>query len=162
MALIMKIIGIAVLAILIAGVVGLAYLSFTSTTPDVRLVNGRLRSCPPTPNCVSSESNAPHAHVEPLRFTKPPVAAWADLKTSIRVLGGTIVEEQDGFLWATFTSRLFHFVDDMEFRLVAEEGVIQLRSGSRVGRSDLGINSERVKRLRVLFEERQVSGSHGG
>lgn len=42
---------------------------------------------------------------------------------SIRALGGTLVEEQDGILWVTFISRIFHFVEGMEFRLVAEEGV---------------------------------------
>ena len=140
---------------LLAWAAGLAWLSFTSVPPEVRLVDGHLRACPETPNCVSSESAAPAAHIEPLRFKGAPQAAWSGLRSSIRALGGTIVEEQEGVLWATFTSRIFRFVDDMECRMVVEEGVIHLRSASRAGWSDMGVNRERVERLRRLFDQRQ-------
>jgi uncharacterized protein (DUF1499 family) len=152
---ILKIIGISVVALLIVWTGWLAWLSHTSKTPDVQLVDGHLRPCPETPNCVSSESVAPLSRIEPLRFKGAPQAAWADLESSIRDLGGTVVEQREGFLRATFTSRVFRFVDDVEFRMVAEEGVIHLRSASRVGRSDMGVNRERVERLRALFQQRQ-------
>lgn len=150
---ILKIIGISVVALLIVWTGWLAWLSHTSKTPDVQLVDGHLRPCPETPNCVSSESVAPLSRIEPLRFKGAPQAAWADLESSIRDLGGTVVEQRNGFLRATFTSRVFRFVDDVEFRMVAEEGVIHLRSASRVGRSDMGVNRERVEKLRAQFEK---------
>lgn len=148
-----------VFAVLVVTVVAqLAYLSATATAPKVGLVDGHLRPCPTTPNCVSSESSMPPWRIEPLRFEGAPQVAWDDLRAAIEALGGTVVEERDGFLWATFTSRVFRFVDDMEFHMEAELGVIQLRSASRVGRSDLGVNAKRVARLRGLFEQRQALG----
>jgi uncharacterized protein (DUF1499 family) len=156
---VLKIIGVGAVVLLMVWAGWLAWLSHSATTPDVQLVDGHLRPCPETPNCVSSESVAPQARIEPLRFKGSPQAAWSDLESSIRDLGGSVMERRDGILWATFTSRLFRFVDDLEFRMVAEEGVIHLRSASRVGRSDMGVNRERVARLRRLFEQRQGAAS---
>lgn len=150
---ILKIIGVSVVVLLMVWTGWLAWLSHTSKIPDVQLLDGHLRPCPETPNCVSSESVAPQSRIEPLRFKGAPQAAWTDLESSTRDLGGTVVEQRDGFLWATFTSRVFRFVDDVEFRMVAEEGVIHLRSASRVGRSDMGVNRERVEKLRAQFEK---------
>lgn len=70
-------------------------------------------------------------------------------------MGGKIQEEQDGYLWATFTSRLFRFVDDVEFRMVSSDGIIHVRSGSRKGYSDLGVNRRRVEKLRTLFNQKK-------
>lgn len=154
----LKLLALVVLLLLLLFSGYLAYLAHSAPPPEARLVAGVLRPCPATPNCVSSESGDPAARIEPLRFTGSPERAWADLQAAIQQAGGSIVEMRDGFLWATFTSRIFRFVDDVECRLVAEEGVIQLRSGSRVGRSDLGVNAARVEQLRVLFAQRQGRG----
>lgn len=152
----MKLVVLALLVLLLLwGVV--VYLASSAPAPEVRLVAGQLRPCPATPNCVSSESSAPESHIAPLRFAGSAEQAWADLRAAIQQAGGTIVAERDGLLWATFTSRLFRFVDDVEFRLAEEEGVIQLRSASRVGQSDMGVNRKRVERLRALFQQRQGS-----
>ncbi len=70
-------------------------------------------------------------------------------------MGGKIEEEHDGYLWATFASRLFRFVDDVEFRMVSIDGIIHVRSASRVGYSDLGVNRRRVERLRTLFNQKK-------
>lgn len=133
----------------------LAVLSCASNPPKVQLVDGRLRACPNSPNCVSSESDSTSSRVEPLTFQGPPEKAWSDLKETIRDMGGKIQEEQDGYLWATFTSRLFRFVDDVEFRMVSSDGIIHVRSGSRKGYSDLGVNRRRVEKLRTLFNQKK-------
>jgi len=128
------------------------YLSITAKTPPSGLVDGRLRPCPDTPNCVSSEARTPLSHrVEPLAFDGSPPRAWGQLKKTLLAMGGRIVEEQEDYLHATFVSRIFRFVDDMEFRLLKPENIIHLRSASRVGHSDLGVNRERVERLREMF-----------
>lgn len=133
----------------------LAVLSCASHPPKVQLVDGRLRACPKSPNCVSSEGDGTSSRIEPLTFQGLPEKAWGDLKETIRELGGKIQEEHDGYLWATFTSRLFRFVDDVEFRMVSSDGMIHLRSGSRVGHSDLGVNRRRVEKLRALFNKKR-------
>ena len=133
----------------------LTVLSCASNPPKVQLFDGRLRACPKSPNCVSSESDSPSSRTEPLTFQGPPEKAWGDLKETIREMGGKIQEEHDGYLWATFTSRLFRFVDDVEFRMVSTDGMIHVRSGSRVGYSDLGVNRRRVEKLRAIFNQKK-------
>jgi len=142
-----------VLFVISAGL--LTILSCASNPPKEQLVDGKLRACPSSPNCVSSESDNASSRVEPLTFQSPPEKAWGDLKETIRQMGGKIQEEHDGYLWATFTSRLFRFVDDVEFRMVSTDGLIHLRSGSRVGYSDLGVNRRRVEKLRTLFNQKK-------
>ncbi len=131
----------------------LTILSCASNPPKAQLVDGRLRTCPDSPNCVSSESDRASSRVEPLTFQGPPGKAWNDLKETIREMGGRIQEDRDGYLWATFTSRVFRFVDDVEFRMVSANGMIHVRSASRVGYSDLGVNRRRVEKLRTLFNQ---------
>jgi uncharacterized protein (DUF1499 family) len=143
------------IALFIILAVLLTILSCASKPPKVQLVDGRMRACPDTPNCVSSESGSASSRIEPLTFQGPPEKAWSDLKETIREMGGRIQEESDGYLWATFTSRVFHFVDDVEFRMVSTHGLIHVRSGSRVGYSDLGVNRRRVEKLRTLFNQKK-------
>lgn len=118
-----------------------------------------LPACPTHPNCVSSEEVRAEAQVAPLSFDKvPPYRAWAALKEAIRAEGGVIQREgmgalEAGYLRATFTSWLFRFVDDVECRLVVQDGLIHIRSAARVGYYDFGVNRRRVERLRQAFAE---------
>lgn len=130
-------------------------LSCASNPPKGGWVNGKLRPCPDRPNCVSSESDSASSRIEPLTFQGPPERAWGNLKETLQEMGGKIQEEREGYLWATFTSRVFRFVDDVEFRMVFPDGLIHVRSGSRVGYSDLGVNRRRVEKLRTLFNQKK-------
>jgi uncharacterized protein (DUF1499 family) len=153
-----SIISIGIVLFVISAVL-LTVLSCASNPPKVQLVDGKLRACPSSPNCVSSESDLTSSRVEPLTFQGLPEKAWNDLKETIREMGGKIQEEHDGYLWTTFTSRLFRFVDDVEFRMVPTDRVIHVRSGSRVGYSDLGVNRRRVERLRAIFKQKMDQGA---
>jgi len=120
--------------------------------PQVGSVDGRLRTCPESPNCVCSEAGEREmASIAPLSFAGSAGAAWTKAKEAIVAAGGEIQLADDGYLWATFTTRWMRFVDDVELRMDAEHQVIQIRSASRVGYSDMGVNRERVERLRALF-----------
>jgi uncharacterized protein (DUF1499 family) len=149
-----------VVSFVVSGVL-ITILSCASNPPKVQLVDGKLRACPSSPNCVSSESGVTSSRVEPLTFKGPTERAWSELKETIREMGGKIQEEHDGYLWATFTTRLFRFVDDVEFRIVSTDGMIHVRSGSRVGYSDLGVNRRRVEKLRALFNQKKDRGADG-
>jgi len=140
--------------LVISGVL-LTILSCASDPPKAQWVGGKLRACPSNPNCVSSENDRSSSRVEPLTFRGPPEKAWGDLKETIREMGGKIEEERDGYLWAIFASRVFRFVDDVEFRMVSADGIIHVRSGSRKGYSDLGVNKRRVEKLRTLFNKKR-------
>lgn len=73
------------------------------------------------------------------------------MQTVIEGLGGNINDRQPTYLWATFTSRIFRFIDDVELRLEPEEKIIHIRSGARVGYADFGVNKKRVETIRKLF-----------
>ncbi len=111
-----------------------------------------MRPCPDRPNCVSSETGGASVRVEPLRFARAPEDAWNRLREVILARGGKIEEEWEGYLRATFTSRVFRFVDDLECRMVRAAGIIHVRSASRVGYWDFGVNRRRVEALREMFE----------
>ena len=142
-----------ILALIVLPFLVFAGLSCATKAPATGLVDGRLRPCPNKPNCVSSEAEGTPAYIEPLAFDGPPEEAWPRLKTAVQDIGGRVEEESDTYLRATFRSRVFRFVDDLECRLDAENRVIHGRSASRVGYSDLGVNRKRVERLRARFEQ---------
>jgi uncharacterized protein (DUF1499 family) len=83
------------------------------------------------------------------------------LKEALVEMGAEIQKEGNGYLWATFTTRVFRFVDDMALRMEAARGVIHVRSASRVGYWDLGVNRKRVETLRVRFNAKMGPGSSG-
>jgi len=131
----------------------LTIFSCAAREPKTGLVNGRLRPCPDTPNCVSSETQKTSAQVKFLTFDDAPEAAWQRLKKILPDMGGKIIKDENGYLRATFTSTVFRFVDDMEFRMAVAGKRIHLRSGSRVGHSDFGVNRKRVETLRTRFSK---------
>ena len=127
--------------------------------PELGLINGQLRHCAATPNCVCSEWKVEGAYVEPLRYSTSAEDAWDTIKQTIDKTGGIIVSEQNMYLHATYQTPLLRFIDDVEIRLDDELKLIHIRSASRVGRSDMGTNLERVAHIRSIFE-RQFKSSN--
>lgn len=107
------------------------------------LVDGRLAACSGKPNCVNSEDGTAD------KFKTAPLSVndLASVKAAIETLGGEITSSQDGYLSAEFTSGIFKFVDDVEARLDGDK--VQIRSASRVGYSDRGVNKTRVENIRA-------------
>ncbi len=117
--------------------------------------DGRLAECPGSPNCVSSQSALPRHAVEPLRFEGEPAEAWARLRQVVAAWPRTrLVSESDSYLHAECRTFVFRFTDDVEFLLDREARLIHVRSASRVGRSDLGVNRRRVEAFRRAFAQR--------
>ena len=137
-----------VLLFLVSGAV-LSLVSREGAAPG--MLDGRLRPCPETPNCVCSECSQEAAFVMPLMCEGDANAAWAQAQVAVTDLGGEISWVEEDYLAATFQTPLFRFVDDVELHLDRELGVIHLRSASRVGRSDLGANRKRVEAIRRRF-----------
>jgi len=151
----MKIVLIIIAALILTGFVSFFVLGLMSQSGEaIGLVEGKLSKCPDKPNCVSSEFGADVAHyVEPAVFSVSTASeAFSKMKNSVREMGGSIQVENDNYLAATFTSSIFRFVDDLEIRVDKDQKIIHLRSASRVGRSDQGVNRERVKRLKNLYQ----------
>ena len=97
---------------------------------------GHLKPCPFWPNCVCSQGNAsPRYRVAPFAFSGDPAKAFARLKTLLESMPRTrIVAATDDYLHAVCRTRL-RFPDDVECLLSAADGVIHVRSASRLGYS---------------------------
>jgi uncharacterized protein (DUF1499 family) len=128
---------------------------FSGSRPDnLGVRDGRLAPCPTSPNCVTSEGDPQDAehHVEPLAFppgVTDPDLAWEAVERAVRGLERTIiVTARPGYLHAECSSALLGFVDDLECLLDRRARAIQVRSASRLGYSDLGVNRKRVEALR--------------
>lgn len=131
--------------------------SFSGTRPtNLGIKDGKLAICPGTPNCVSSQAPASDAEhkIAPLTYATSPTEAMAKLKSVIEGMERTeIITAEDNYLYAEFTSALMGYVDDVEFYLDSGAGVIQVRSASRLGQSDLGVNRKRIEAIRTKFAE---------
>lgn len=136
----------------------LAGLSRSGVTPG--LVEARLAVCPNRPNCVCSEAGTDPAHaIDPITIDAqtPAAATLGVLVNIIRDMGGDLLTVNDDYVAATFSSPRFGFVDDLELRLDAVNHTIHLRSGSRVGYSDGGINKKRIVLLKQRLRQPQTS-----
>lgn len=119
------------------------------TAPGLGASDGRLAPCPSSPNCVSSRSDDARHRVEPLSLAGNVDAAWLALKEQVAALPRTrIVEQSPLYVRAECRSALFGFVDDLELLLDREAARIQVRSASRTGYGDMGVNRRRIEELR--------------
>lgn len=125
---------------------------------DLGVREGQLRPCPASPNCVSSDApEADSHHVEALQLAKPAEAAWpAVAEVAAGLPGARVVTREPSYLHLECESRIFGFVDDLELHLRPEEGTVAVRSASRLGHSDLGVNRKRVETLRRRLRETGV------
>lgn len=144
-----------ILALLVVGAVALLFtLGWASKSGQAPgLTEGKLNPCPASPNCVCSEHNSDVKHyVEPIAVAGPiEPDTLRLLKVIVQDLGGTVTVETETYLATTFTSAVFGFVDDVELRVVPAENVVHVRSASRVGHGDGGVNRKRVQLIKEHF-----------
>jgi uncharacterized protein (DUF1499 family) len=114
-----------------------------------------LSPCPASPNCVSSDASDREHSTPPLRLVVPPDEGWKMARELVLTLPRTrIVNETTGYLHAECQSALFGFIDDLELDLRPAESAIAIRSASRIGYSDFGVNRRRVDTLREALINR--------
>lgn len=121
--------------------------------PELGLLNGQLRPCPATPNCVCSERQAEGAYVEPLGYTASSEQGWEKIKMVISETGGTVITEEADYLRVIYKTPVLRYVDDVEFRHDKNNQQIHVRSASRVGSSDWSTNRKRVEKIRKIFRK---------
>ena len=131
----------------------MARLSELCASPQTGSAN--LKPCPDKPNCVCSEYiNDTGHYVKPLRLSTEQLSkAISYIKLSVQSLGGEIQAENNTYLAATFSSSFFGFIDDVEFRIDAENKLIHIRSAARLGHSDFGVNKKRVNNLKTSLRQ---------
>jgi len=146
-----------VVAALAAGRLGLLQGQAPS---DLGVRNGQLKAPSTTPNSVSSQAamlaNHPRrveAQIAPLHYQGDGAAAFARLAGLVAGTDGArVVKSEPGYLYATYTTPILRFVDDVEFWLDPAGSVVQVRSASRIGHGDWGVNRARIEALRARFE----------
>jgi uncharacterized protein (DUF1499 family) len=122
---------------------------------DLGARNGRLADCPNSPNCVSSFARDKQHGIEALEVVGDPEAAWTALRAVLEGMPRMeIVGSAPGYLHAVQTSRLMRYRDDLELLLDAPASRIHVRSASRVGYGDMGVNRARVEAIRAAMAER--------
>jgi len=155
-----------VIGTIVIGVVGLVVIgglvalnrtqgNRSAGSPD--LPSARLAPCPDSPNCVSTQAppeDAQHS-ADPISVAGKPEEIIARIVAIVEAQPRMdVVEQGDRYLRATATSALFRFVDDVDFLVVPEESVVHMRSASRVGQSDMGVNRHRYEFFRTALEDR--------
>ncbi|MBN8474616.1 DUF1499 domain-containing protein [Sulfuritalea sp.] len=150
------------LALLVVATIAIQFGALSGSRPaDLGVSQSRLKAPSPTPNSVSSQAALHPGH---------PQRDYADIKPlplkaggaapSLRVLEGVlrgmpgieVVEQRPDYLYALAQTRWLKFVDDLEFWVNPASGVIELRSASRIGRKDFGVNRQRIEAIRAAYQ----------
>lgn len=133
--------------------IGLSAMFLSGQRPNnLGVNNNSLSECPDSPNCVSSSTSSDSHFIEPFTLSKTPATDFQNLKNILqKQLGFTLITADENYIHVECKSRILGFVDDLEFFWDAESNVCHVRSASRLGYSDLGVNRKRVEQLRKLF-----------
>ncbi|MEE9334345.1 MAG: DUF1499 domain-containing protein [Granulosicoccaceae bacterium] len=131
--------------------VGVALVSRTPAIGGIQSSGGnqQLGDCSKKPNCMGSQSSRKNQTVEALAITSNASNAMPILIAVIRELGGEIAQQQGKYLHATFKTPVMGYTDDVELLVDKANNVIQIRSASRLGHSDLGANKKRIDNIRL-------------
>lgn len=128
----------------------------SGTAPKLGTENKQLLACPDKPNCVNSRDTDDEHAIAPIQFKGNQQLAHQQLIAILEASGDAkIITNNEDYIRAEFTSSIFRFVDDVEFYFpentthsVTGETIIEVRSASRIGQSDLGVNRKRIEKIR--------------
>jgi len=124
---------------------------FSGTRPDnLGVKDGRFAACKTTPNCVSSQADpADREHyITPIAFN----GTMHELRRAVESMTrATVIREEGNYLYAEYKSALMGYVDDVELLLDEKARLVHVRSASRLGRRDFGVNRGRIEELRTLI-----------
>jgi uncharacterized protein (DUF1499 family) len=125
---------------------------FSWKRPDnLGVKDGKLAAAKRTPNCVSSQADPGDAehYIAPLPWKGGAPDAMVAVRKAVEAMrGATVIRQEGNYLYAEYRTPLMKFVDDVEFAFDDKAGVIHVRSASRLGRRDFGVNRARVESLR--------------
>jgi len=128
----------------------------TETMSNLGIENGQLKECPATLNCVNSQAKDKKHFIEPILITGHPLEAKKHILNILKELKRSKIKVVEAnYIRAEFTSRVFRFVDDVEFYFPdtkSKKRIIHVRSASRIGHSDLGVNRKRIEQIRSKFK----------
>ncbi|GAB6140839.1 DUF1499 domain-containing protein [Methylosoma difficile] len=135
-------------------------MTLLNTLPEMAEANSKkLPPCLKSPNCVSSQApliDKTH-FIAPFEIKGNPQKAWEALKLAINDKQRMVItHETHDTLHAEATSLVFRFIDDINVVMDAEAELIHIRSASRTGHSDFGVNRRRIESLRQTLQNAGV------
>jgi uncharacterized protein (DUF1499 family) len=130
----------------------------SGSRPDsIGVHDQRLSACPDSPNCVSSDAVDNEHRIAPFLLSGDAHEAWQKLIEIVDSMSRTtVIKQTDSYLHAECRSLVFRFVDDLELLRDPSAGTVSVRSASRLGHSDLGINRQRMESLRQILVKRGI------
>jgi len=150
-----------IIAVLIVGALLIGQLGLLQGKPpaDLGVRDGRLKPPSRTPNSVSTQADLypdnpqrAYAQIAPLPARGDAAATIARLRDIVQAMpGARVVKSEPGYLYVQFTTRLMHYVDDAEFWFDPTTQTVQLRSASRLGGKDFGVNRARIEEIRARW-----------
>jgi uncharacterized protein (DUF1499 family) len=133
---------------------GVANLLASTPPSNLGVHDGQLSPCPDSPNCVVSQNGDVDHAILPLTYQSDRNTAQEALLKVLSVVPQTqVITQTDGYIRFESRSRLLGFVDDGEFYFPEGEKIIQVRSASRLGKSDLGVNRRRMEQIRLALQD---------
>lgn len=133
------------------------YIIIMTLSQTTQASEKQLPSCPSSPNCVSSQAPDADHFIAPFKIIVNAEEAWTALKKALISQSRTVItQSNDNALRAEATSLVFRFVDDVDAILDAEARLIHIRSASRVGYGDFGVNRRRIEALRAQLQQAHV------
>lgn len=146
------IIGLVVLVVLAFGSI---YIQNAKPQVDLGVDNGRLKEIPTKPNCVSSQTNQSDKLVKPLVFKESLEETKKAVKEALEAYGAIVIkEETDTYIYAVATTGTMKYHDDIELYFDIDQEVVQYRSASRAGYSDMGLNRERYDAIAKTYNSK--------
>ena len=112
--------------------------------------DGRLAPCKRTPNCVSSQADPADRdhHIAPIAFR----GSMQELRRAVESMArASVISAERNYLYAEFRTKLMRYVDDVELYYDEKQGLVHVRSASRLGRRDFGVNRNRIEALRRII-----------
>jgi uncharacterized protein (DUF1499 family) len=135
----------------------LIVMTLNSVTQAAPASERTLPVCPDSPNCVSSQAKDADHYIAPFKIIGNVNEAWSALKNALLSQSRTVITSDTGdTLHAKATSLVFRFVDDIDVMLDADTRLINIRSASRIGYGDFGVNRKRVEMLRSQLQQAHV------
>ena len=132
----------------------ISFMTFSTASQANSSSEKKLPLCRDSPNCVSSQAEDAKHFIEPFKISGSPEEAWQALKKALSSQSRVVItHETDDTLHAEATSLVFHFIDDINVILDADTNIIHIRSASRTGHSDFGVNRKRIEALRLQLQK---------
>ncbi len=146
-------VAIVALALIIAGQAGLLK---GKSPEDIGIKDGKLKRPSRTQNSATSQADLWPDHPQLVYSTIPPLKTSGDGSAEMKKIAEAllamprtvIVMQEPTYIYAQSTTALLKFTDDVEFVLDAAKGIIDVRSASRLGQKDFGVNRARIEKVR--------------